>query len=151
MKSAGFSLIELVVVMVIAGILAALAIPRFTDTESKATWYTEQVTGAVRFAQRQAVAQRRNVFVCVGLNAISIGYDAACTGAVAVVAQTGGAPVQVPQQLVAPANVTLAATATPFSFNALGQPSPIGGVTVTLSGAGKSVNVTRETGYVFIN
>lgn len=147
MKAAGFSLIELVVVMIIAGILAALAIPRFTDAESKATWYTEEVTAAVRFAQRQAVAQHRNVFVCVQANAVSIGYDAACSGAT----PQSGAIVQIPQQLVAPGNVTLGATTTPFSFNALGQPNPIGGVTVTLTGAGKTVNVTRETGYVTIN
>ncbi len=148
MKSAGFSLIELVVVMIIAGILAALAIPRFTDTETRATWYTEQVTAAVRYAQRQAVAQRRNVFVCVQANAVSVGYDAACTGAAPA---SSGAIVLIPQQLPAPSNVTLTATTTPFSFNALGQPSPIAGVTVTLTGAGKTVNVTSETGYVFVN
>jgi MSHA pilin protein MshC len=146
MRSAGFSLIELLVVMLIAGILAAVAIPYLTDTETKASGYAEQVTAAVRFAQRQAVAQHRSVFVCVQANALSIGYDAACSGAVA----QSGAIVQVPQQLDAPSGVTLGATATPFSFNALGQPNPIGGVTVTVSGA-RSVNVTGETGYVVAN
>src|SRR3954470_7417936 len=104
MKSgAGFSLIELVVVMVIAAILAAVAIPRFTDTESKATWYTEQVLAAVRFAQRQAVAQHRNVYVCVQANALKIGNDNVCAGAV----DRGAAVIQIPQQFTAPGNVTL--------------------------------------------
>lgn len=147
MKPTGFSLIELVVVMLIAGILAAIALPRFTDAESKATWYTEEVAAAVRFAQRQAVAQHRDVFVCVQANAVSLGYDAACTGA----APQPGAIVEIPQQFVAPSNVNLGASTTPFSFNALGQPNPVAGVSVTLTGAGKTVNVTRETGYVFIN
>ena len=146
-SSGGFSLVELIVVLVIAGILAAIAIPRLTDAESKATAYAEQVIAVVRFAQRQAVAQHRSVFVCVQASAVSVGYDAACTGAAA----QSGAIVQIPQQLVAPGNVSLAASTTPFSFNALGQPNPIAGVTITLTGAGKTVNVTRETGYVFAN
>src|SRR5258706_16375780 len=98
MKARGFSLIELVVVMVIAAILAALAIPMFTDSESKATWYVEQVKAAVRFAQRQAVAQHRSVFVCVSGSAVSLGYDLSCTGAPA----TGATPatvLQIPPQL----------------------------------------------------
>lgn len=146
---AGFSLIELVVVMVIAAILAALAIPQFTGTEMSATWYYEQVKATVRFAQRQAVAQRRNVYVCVQTSAISLGYDAACTGATPPPQTNPHAILQIPQQLVAPSNVSLGSTATPFSFNGLGQPSPIGGVTITLTGAGRTVSVTGETGYVF--
>lgn len=141
-------MLELVVVMVIAGILAALAIPRFTDSESKATWYHEQVMAAVRFAQRQAVAQHRLVYVCVSGTSVSVSYDATCAGTPSC--QSGGSTIQIPQQLCAPSGVTLSSTTTPFSFNALGQPSPIGGVTVTLAGA-RSVNVTGETGYVFAN
>lgn len=147
MKSAGFSLIELLVVMLIAGILAALAIPRLTDSEINAAGYADQVTASIRYAQRQAVAQHRSVYVCVTANSVKIGYDAPCTGAAPP--PQPGAIVQIPQELVAPASVNLAASATPFSFNALGQPNPIGGVTVTV--AGRTVSVTGETGYVVRN
>src|SRR5712672_1349721 len=100
MKACGFSLIELIVVMVIAAILAALAIPRFTDSESKATWYHEQVMAAVRYAQRQAVAQHRNIYVCVTTNtSVSVSYDPACAGTPACPSNpSASSTLQIPQQ-----------------------------------------------------
>jgi len=145
----GFSLIELVVVMVIAAILAALAIPLFTDSESKATWYHEQVMAAVRFAQRQAVAQRRNVYICVNSSSVNIDYDSACALALAQSCTSSAAAIQIPQKLCGPSGVNNSSTTTPFSFNGLGQPSPIGGVGLTVTG--HSITVTAETGYVFGN
>src|SRR5258708_18039036 len=73
--SAGFSLLELVITLVIAGILAALSIPYFTDSESKTPWFYEQVKAAVRYAQGQAVAQHRLVYVCISATQVKLGYD----------------------------------------------------------------------------
>ena len=47
-RARGYSLAELVVVIVIATILAAIAIPQFNQPEIDATWYHEQVRSAVR-------------------------------------------------------------------------------------------------------
>jgi len=137
----GYSLIELAVTIVIAGILAALAIPLFTQPEIDATWFHEQVKAGVRYAQRQAVAQRRCVFVAVSAPQLELFYgDASCviTGTRLTQLATGANYI-----LTAPSGVTLA-PATTFSFNALGRPSA--GVTITV--AGKPVTVTAETGYV---
>ena len=46
----------------------------------------------------------------------------------------------------APSGVTASASTSPFSFNALGQPGPIAGVTVTVGGG--AIVVAGETGYV---
>lgn len=144
-RAAGFSLIELVVILLIAGILAAIAIPRLSDSESKATWYHEQVAAAVRFAQRQAVAQRRAVFVCTAAGVVSISYVSGCADATV----QPGAVIQIPQALAAPTGVAVAASVTPFSFSALGQPSPIAGVSLTVGG--RAITVSAETGYVVAN
>jgi MSHA pilin protein MshC len=138
----GFSLIELVVVMVIAAILAAVAIPRLTDSESKATWFHEQAKAGVRYAQRQAVAQRRSVFVEVQPGQIKLCYAAGCAAGTELTKITDGQP----YVLTAPsgAAIVLQTGTSPFSFNGLGQPSG----SVVLNVGGRAITVNIETGYV---
>ncbi len=139
-RALGFSLIELVVTIVIATIIAAVAIPRFTDSESKATWFFEQVKAGVRYAQREAVAQRRCVFVSTTATQLQLFYgDSSCAITATPVADfaTGAA-----YGLTAPTGVTISPTT--FSFNGLGQPS----APVSLSVGSRTLTVTAETGYV---
>jgi len=135
----GYSLAELVIVIVIAAIMAALAIPQFNQPQIDATWYHEQVRSGVRYAQRTAVAQRRPVFVLVEAGPrLALCYADPCGVRVTALA-TGNDFV-----LNAPTGVTLSISASPLSFNGLGQPSS----GATLNVGGKTVNVNAETGYV---
>jgi MSHA pilin protein MshC len=141
-RTGGFSLTELVIVIVIAAILAAFAIPRFNLREIDASWFHEQVRSGVRYAQRTAVAQRRCVFVSVAPTQLSLLYgDASCAITAAPVRDLA---TNQPFVLAAPTGVTLSAAPNPFGFNGLGQPSAAATVTV----AGKAVVVNAETGYV---
>jgi MSHA pilin protein MshC len=139
-RARGFTLTELVVVIAVAAILAAIAIPQFNQPEIDATWFHEQVRAGVRHAQRTAVAQRRQVFVLVEAGPrLALCYADPC-GAARVTELATGSPVL----LNAPTGVALSISASPLSFNGLGRPSS----GATLSVGGRTITVNPETGYV---
>jgi len=143
----GYSLIELVVTISVATILAAVAIPFFTASGTDAAWFNEQAKAAVRYAQRQAVAQRRAVHVVINASQIRLCYVAGCAaGSELTDLSTGNAYV-----LAVPAgvNITIPAGGS-FSFNGLGQPFDSGGSpsAVSFTAGSGSVTVIAETGYV---
>lgn len=139
--SAGYTLFELVVVLVISAILAAFAIPYMQRSEIDASWFSEEVRAAVRHAQRQAVAQRRLVYVKVAADKLELCYGiptpASCPSPLTN-PSTGAAYV-----VAAPSGVALSPP-TSFSFNGLGQPSAAAAISV----GGQPVTVAAETGYV---
>lgn len=146
----GFSLVELVVTIVIAAIITAIAIPMFDDARIKQSWYHEQMKAALRYAQRQAVAQRRCVYVQVTATQLSLLYgNAGCTGPGAPLTflatiQEGKAPGD-PFVLDAPSGTSMS-PATTFFFNGLGQPSFA--APLTLNAGSATITIASETGYV---
>lgn len=134
-RAGGYSLMELVMVLVISGILAAIVIPQFNPRETDASWFYEQVKAAVRYAQRQAVAQRRTVYVVVDASTVKLCYDAGCTSALSDFGKTGA------YVLTAPSGVAL--TPVSFSFNGLGQSAG-----TSFSVGSFQITVIAETGYV---
>jgi len=137
----GFSLLEVVVVLVISAILAAIAIPFFRPAEVDARWFADQVRAAISYAQRQAVAQKSLVYVRVTGTTLELCYapptPAACPSPLTGIID--GAP----YKLDAPSGVTLSPAGF-FFFNGLGQPSS--GTVVNVNG--HAVTVNAETGYV---
>jgi MSHA pilin protein MshC len=139
--SRGFTLLELVTVILILGILAAVTAASFNQKSIDQTWFREQVKSALRYAQKTAIAQRRLIYVSVNASApyqLSLCYDAGCASPVGSLAS--GAPFV----LTPPSGIILTASASPISFNGLGQPS----AAATLAVNGSPVTVAAETGYV---
>lgn len=141
-RAQGFTLAELVIVIVVAAILAAIVIPQFSYRDIDAAWFHEQARSTVRYAQRTAVAQRRCVFVSVTPTQLSLLYgDGGCA-----ITATPVRELATNQPLVAsaPTGVTLSAAPNTFSFNGLGRPS----AAATIGVGSRTITVNAETGYV---
>jgi len=139
--SGGFTLAELIAVILIVSILAVSATALFSRLTFETAGFADQTRALVAYAQKVAIAQRRTVFVVTTASSISACYDAGC--ATPIASPTGDALVR-----NAPSGVSIA-PATSFSFNGLGQPSFGVPLTVSVTGEGtRSLVVEAETGYV---
>ncbi len=147
MRAAGFTLVELVVTILLLGIIAAVAMPRFFQAQTfDSRGFYDKATATVRYAQKTAVAWRRAVYVCVTATQVAAGTASGC--ATPLTNPVNGAPLQE----TAPAGVTL--NAVEFTFDGLGRPSA--GVTITFTSTiagdpARQIVVAAETGYVVAN
>lgn len=142
----GFTLVELIMTMVIIGIIAAVAAPRFFDSSAfQSRGFADQVKASLRYAQKAAIAQRRNV--CVVMTASNITLTIASVSGAASVCDANLAFPAGGNSITAPSGVTLSAATASFVFDALGRPS-VAQNTITISGATSPIVVEAETGYV---
>jgi len=165
-KQRGFTLVELVVVIVMIGILAVYVAPRFFDASIfKSRGFADQVQAALRYAQKQAIAQHRNVCVAVTSSDIilTIAKDSGATNScnqpnlVPPFTQPSTCTSSTYRICTPSSSITLTlAPASPatFVFDALGKPWDAAGTTasakktISISGVTNPIYVEPETGYV---
>lgn len=143
MRKTGFTLVELIVVIVLVGIVALIAAPRFFSQPTfDAARFHEAAISAIRYGQKVAVAQRANVFVVTSASTVALCYDAGCAATVKSPGGNDDFIVQIPSGI--------GITVTSFHFNSLGQPIPNAQTILNISGDGttRQIVVEQETGYV---
>lgn len=149
-RPTGFTLIELVMVLVVLGVLAVVLIPRLNTQDFDARGFHDETLAMLRYAQKTAIAQRRTV--CVGFGPASLGLTVAasagsttCPGN-ALVGPRG----EVPAQITARSGVTYVVQPANLYFDALGQPSGARSIQVAGNGTplGPTITVEAATGYV---
>ncbi|MGQ0579826.1 MAG: GspH/FimT family pseudopilin [Betaproteobacteria bacterium] len=146
-RNAGFTMVELVVVLILVGILAVVAIPRLVGIGSYDTLgFYDRVASGLRYAQKQAIAKRR--VVCATFAAASVTFTYEPTAGGGCTANLAGPNGQSPYTVV-PQGSGVAFTATPanFSFDALGRPSSAQTISITGDGV-RTLTVEPDTGYV---
>jgi prepilin-type N-terminal cleavage/methylation domain-containing protein len=157
MNRKGFTLIELVMVIVLIGILAVAVAPRLGKVSSaNASAFAGKLRADIRYAQDLAMTQNRRYRVYFNTNPpapaqgyavvydtsggawSSFGYaqDPASGGNLSIILNAGQY-----------AGITVASTVNPVEFNSLGKPS--GGLTtVTVSPGNYQITIAAQTGVV---
>ncbi|MCF8211537.1 MAG: type II secretion system GspH family protein [Rhodoferax sp.] len=151
----GFTIIELIMVIVILGVLAVFVAPRIINTgDFTARGFHDETLGLLRFAQKTAVAQRRVVCVTLNSTGVTLTIDTGTTPD----GTCDAAPVlpSTPRGGSGLAAKVAGATVTSFDFTPLGStsnitPTPAVGVnrtiTITITNS-TDIKVEAETGYV---
>jgi MSHA pilin protein MshC len=151
-RQLGFTLIELIMVMVILGVLSIYAAPRMFNTgDFYARGFHDETLALLRYAQKTAIAQRRTV--CAGFTTTTITLTIAATAATSDCASNplAGPKGDTPGTITARSGVTYSSAPATLSFDGLGQPTATQlSVQVANAGVAISQTVTIEpvTGYV---
>lgn len=140
----GFTLIELIMVIVMLGVLAVFAAPRVFNTgDFNARGFHDETMSLLRYAQKTAIAQRRTVCVAFSATGVTLSID------------TGVTPDGVCDAALAPPNpprggTGLAATPSPspLAFTALGSTNQGAALQITIDNS-SNITVEAETGYVY--
>ena len=161
----GFTLIELVMVIVLVGVLAVYAVPRMINSNDlSARGFHDTTLAYLRYAQKTAIAQRRTVCVSFTGSSVSLRiandaevFDCSGTNGVVLNGPDGKASASVAEVNYAAATVggvSCLATPDAFSFDALGQPVDSGGTVIAtaqcmqVTNAKNTAIVEAVTGYV---
>jgi MSHA pilin protein MshC len=138
-------MVELIVVMIVMGVLAAVALPRLMDRRAlQERGFLDQLRTLVQYSRKVALAQRRDVCVLLAPAQVQVVYagGVACNPATPVATPGSNDPFAIP----VPNGVALGGVAQ-LRFDTTGRPVP--NANQVISVGANSFTVSRETGIVF--
>lgn len=147
----GFTLVELITILILVGILAVVALPRLDSAQDfGALAFRDRVATSLRYAQKSAVAKRRMVCATVAAGTLTLTTATSFGGAcdTAMTGPDGADPAAVsPSAAVqlAPAGVLYFQPSGSVTSDAAG--TALATTTVTVTGQA-DINVRGTTGYV---
>lgn len=135
----GFTMIELIVVIVLVGIISVFMVPRFFATNVFAERRTvDEIITALRYTQQ--LAMNRGVNHRLQINANNYIYQRFGTGTWIAVRNPDGSAIN-----SYPTNVVLIATT--VTFDQLGQPVPNTAPAQTINIGAQTITIEVDTGY----
>jgi len=150
-KQRGFTIVELIMVIVIIGILAAVVGPRFfSKSNFDERFYFEETLSAVRYAQKLAVASGCLVKVTVNNYGYSLEYGSgACSGAVINDPSGKEYPIALPTNVVVQGGINSVFNSLGCIAGAPSAPCKTSNETATIGGF--SLTVYGATGFIEVN
>ena len=149
-KLTAYTMIELVVVIVITGILAAVGIPKFfkADPYEQMAFYNEAL-GTIRYAQKMAIGMGCEVQVSHTSNSISLNIRSSCTTGAFTQAVQDPITKTSGYTKTAPNGVSISSSGFPIYFDRLGRSRNSGGnvANTSMQVGTKSITIIGETGY----
>ncbi len=144
----GFTLIEVIAVLIILLILTAVAVSRGISPRNDLIPQADIVKSHLRFAQLKALQDDVNAW---GITFASASYTLACTGA-----SCPSTPIHLPAEsssthtFPSDSGITITSTSSPLNFDSWGSPG-VGAATATLTQSGSTpivITVSANTGYI---
>ena len=141
MNARGFTLVELITVMVVIGILAVAALPRFFDQNVfEARGFLDETRALLSYAQKTAVAQRRTVCVALGAGGVAL--------TIAGAANVNACNTALVLPSVPRGGVGLVPSVAAFQFLSTGGTNQAANITINVTGATAAITVDPVTGHV---
>ena len=147
----GFTVIELVVVIAVAGILAAVAAPRFLAIDDfRGDQAYRQALADLRFAQRRALNTGCPVQVDFTASGYTLTQRTACRSGAFTLDLVDPLSQTTPYAITLPSGAAAASTVDPIVFDATGRLTTTAGVVTdaTITIAGMALEGVGETGLV---